>query len=60
MFVVSVCVIVRDYVREEVMYGYEGALYLDSLAFNRFVSALTSKSQCHICSIESLKYVCEL
>lgn len=35
----------RDYVREEQQHGYEGALYLDSLAFNRFVSALTSKSE---------------
>lgn len=34
----------RDYVHEEQQYGYEGALYLDSVAFNRFVSALTSKS----------------
>lgn len=34
----------RDYVLEEQRYGYEGALYLDSVAFNRFVSALTSKS----------------
>uniref|UniRef100_A0A667YZK4 RING finger protein 145 n=1 Tax=Myripristis murdjan TaxID=586833 RepID=A0A667YZK4_9TELE len=33
----------KDYVREEVQYGYEGAVYLDSLAFNRFVSALTSQ-----------------
>lgn len=35
----------RDYVREELQYGYEGAVYLDSLAFNRFVSAMTSESQ---------------
>lgn len=33
----------KDYVREEQQYGYEGALYLDSVAFNRFVSALTSQ-----------------
>ncbi|KAM6961103.1 RING finger protein 145, partial [Aplochiton taeniatus] len=33
----------KDYVREELHYGYEGPLYLDSLAFNRFVSALTSQ-----------------
>uniref|UniRef100_UPI003AAD48FE RING finger protein 145 n=1 Tax=Centroberyx gerrardi TaxID=166262 RepID=UPI003AAD48FE len=33
----------KDYVREEVQFGYEGAVYLDSLAFNRFVSALTSQ-----------------
>ncbi|XP_061600279.1 RING finger protein 145 [Cololabis saira] len=33
----------RDYVRDELQYGYEGAVYLDSLAFNRFVSAMTSQ-----------------
>ncbi|KAG7458822.1 hypothetical protein MATL_G00224640 [Megalops atlanticus] len=33
----------RDYVRGEVHYGYEGAVYLDSLAFSRFVAALTSQ-----------------
>ncbi|XP_023646926.1 RING finger protein 145-like [Paramormyrops kingsleyae] len=33
----------RDYVRGEVQYGYDGAVYLDSLAFNRFVTALTSQ-----------------
>uniref|UniRef100_A0AAV2JG16 RING-type domain-containing protein n=1 Tax=Knipowitschia caucasica TaxID=637954 RepID=A0AAV2JG16_KNICA len=33
----------KDYVREELQSGYEGALYLNSLAFNRFVSALTSQ-----------------
>ncbi|KPP63936.1 RING finger protein 145-like [Scleropages formosus] len=33
----------RDYVRGEVHSGYEGAIYLDSMAFNRFVSALTSQ-----------------
>lgn len=33
----------KDYVREELHYGYEGAVYLDSLAFNRFVSAMTSQ-----------------
>uniref|UniRef100_A0A665WL30 RING finger protein 145 n=1 Tax=Echeneis naucrates TaxID=173247 RepID=A0A665WL30_ECHNA len=33
----------KDYVREELRYGYEGAVYLDSLAFNRFVTALTSQ-----------------
>lgn len=33
----------RDYVREELQYGYEGAVYLDSLAFNRFVSTMTSE-----------------
>ncbi|XP_042357141.1 RING finger protein 145 [Plectropomus leopardus] len=33
----------KDYVREELQYGYEGAVYRDSLAFNRFVSAMTSQ-----------------
>nr|XP_033497820.1 RING finger protein 145 [Epinephelus lanceolatus] len=33
----------KEYVREELQYGYEGAVYLDSLAFNRFVSAMTSQ-----------------
>ncbi|XP_023286132.1 RING finger protein 145-like [Seriola lalandi dorsalis] len=33
----------KDYVREELHYGYEGAVYLDSLSFNRFVSAMTSQ-----------------
>lgn len=33
----------KDYIREELQYGYEGAVYLNSLAFNRFVSALTSQ-----------------
>ncbi|XP_069016830.1 RING finger protein 145 [Embiotoca jacksoni] len=33
----------KDYVHEELQYGYEGAVYLDSLAFNRFVSAMTSQ-----------------
>nr|XP_054597844.1 RING finger protein 145 [Nothobranchius furzeri] len=33
----------KDYVREELQYGYEGAVYLDSLAFNRFVSAMTGQ-----------------
>ncbi|XP_028252147.1 RING finger protein 145 [Parambassis ranga] len=33
----------KDYVREELQYGYEGAVYLDSLAFNRFVSSMTSQ-----------------
>ncbi|KAJ8407658.1 hypothetical protein AAFF_G00275150 [Aldrovandia affinis] len=33
----------RDYVRGEVHYGSEGAVYLDSLAFSRFVAALTSQ-----------------
>ncbi|XP_038135410.1 RING finger protein 145 [Cyprinodon tularosa] len=33
----------KDYVREEVQVGYEGAVYLNSLAFNRFVSAMTSQ-----------------
>ncbi|XP_054651813.1 RING finger protein 145 [Dunckerocampus dactyliophorus] len=32
-----------EYIREELQSGYEGAVYLDSLAFNRFVSALTSQ-----------------
>ncbi|XP_062325067.1 RING finger protein 145 [Osmerus eperlanus] len=32
----------KDYVRGEVLHGYDGALYLDSPAFNRFVTALTS------------------
>ncbi|KAK2826699.1 hypothetical protein Q5P01_020913 [Channa striata] len=33
----------KDYVREELQYGYEGAVYLDSPSFNRFVSAMTSQ-----------------
>ncbi|XP_058890574.1 RING finger protein 145-like isoform X2 [Acipenser ruthenus] len=33
----------RDYVQGEIQHGYEGAVYLDSLAFNRFVTALTSQ-----------------
>ncbi|XP_072221199.1 RING finger protein 145 [Leuresthes tenuis] len=33
----------KDYIREELQYRYEGAVYLDSLAFNRFVSAMTSQ-----------------
>nr|XP_029511070.1 RING finger protein 145-like isoform X4 [Oncorhynchus nerka] len=33
----------KDYVHGEVQYGYDGALYLDSQAFNRFVSSLTSQ-----------------
>ncbi|XP_060939107.1 RING finger protein 145 [Limanda limanda] len=33
----------KDYVREELHYGFEGAVYLDSLVFNRFVSAMTSQ-----------------
>lgn len=33
----------KDYVRGEVLYGYDGALHLDSLAFNRFFTALTSQ-----------------
>ncbi|XP_041710388.2 RING finger protein 145 [Coregonus clupeaformis] len=33
----------KDYVHGEVQYGYDGALYLDSLAFHRFVTALTSQ-----------------
>ncbi|XP_068607906.1 RING finger protein 145 [Brachionichthys hirsutus] len=33
----------KDYVREELQYDYDGAAYLDSLAFNRFVSAMTSQ-----------------
>ncbi|KAL0969504.1 hypothetical protein UPYG_G00228150 [Umbra pygmaea] len=33
----------KDYVRVEVQYGYNGALHLDALAFNRFVTALTSQ-----------------
>ncbi|XP_052469293.1 RING finger protein 145-like [Carassius gibelio] len=35
--------IVRDYVRDEAQYGYDGALFLDSPALNRFVTALTSQ-----------------
>ncbi|XP_067241658.1 RING finger protein 145 [Chanodichthys erythropterus] len=35
--------IVRDYVRGEAQYGYDGALFLDSPALNRFVTALTSQ-----------------
>ncbi|XP_033869214.3 RING finger protein 145-like [Acipenser ruthenus] len=33
----------RDYVQGEIQHGYERAVYLDSLAFNRFVTALTSQ-----------------
>uniref|UniRef100_A0A146UZR3 RING finger protein 145 n=1 Tax=Fundulus heteroclitus TaxID=8078 RepID=A0A146UZR3_FUNHE len=33
----------KDYVREEAQLGYEGAIYLNSLAFNRFFSAMTSE-----------------
>ncbi|KAM4543137.1 RING finger protein 145 [Odontesthes bonariensis] len=33
----------KDYIREELQYRYEGAVYLNSLAFNRFVSAMTSQ-----------------
>lgn len=33
----------RDYVRGEAQYGYDGAIFLDSPALNRFVTALTSK-----------------
>ncbi|KAM9354171.1 RING finger protein 145 [Pholidichthys leucotaenia] len=33
----------KDYVREELLYGYKGAVYRDSLAFNRFISAMTSQ-----------------
>ncbi|KAM9341071.1 RING finger protein 145 [Symphorus nematophorus] len=33
----------KHYIREELQYGYEGAVYLDFLAFNRFVSAMTSQ-----------------
>lgn len=33
----------KDYVREELQYGYEGAVYHDSVAFNRLVSAMTSQ-----------------
>uniref|UniRef100_A0A672HU43 RING finger protein 145 n=1 Tax=Salarias fasciatus TaxID=181472 RepID=A0A672HU43_SALFA len=33
----------KDYVREELQYGYEGAVYRDSVAFNRLVSAMTSQ-----------------
>lgn len=35
--------IVRDYVREEAQYGYDGLIFLDSPALNRFVTALTSQ-----------------
>lgn len=35
--------IVRDYVRDEAQYGYDGVLFLDSPALNRFVTALTSQ-----------------
>ncbi|XP_051773180.1 RING finger protein 145 [Ctenopharyngodon idella] len=35
--------IVRDYVRGEAQYGYGGAVFLDSPALNRFVTALTSQ-----------------
>nr|XP_019953470.1 PREDICTED: RING finger protein 145-like [Paralichthys olivaceus] len=41
----------KDYVREELHYGFEGAVYLDSLAFNRFVSAMTSQIiLCTLCA----------
>ncbi|XP_030626949.1 RING finger protein 145 [Chanos chanos] len=33
----------RDYVHGEIHHGYEGPLYLDSGALNRFVTALTSQ-----------------
>ncbi|XP_041827735.1 RING finger protein 145 isoform X2 [Melanotaenia boesemani] len=33
----------KDYVREELRYRYERAVYLDSLTFNRFFSAMTSQ-----------------
>ncbi|KAK9534256.1 hypothetical protein VZT92_009312 [Zoarces viviparus] len=33
----------KEYVQEERQSGHEGAVYLDSLAFNRFVSAMTSE-----------------
>ncbi|XP_054469908.1 RING finger protein 145 [Anoplopoma fimbria] len=33
----------KDYVREDMQNGYEGAVYLDFPAFNRFVSAMTSQ-----------------
>ncbi|XP_028294654.1 RING finger protein 145 isoform X2 [Gouania willdenowi] len=33
----------KDYVQEELQYGYEGAVYFDSLTINRFVSAMTSQ-----------------
>ncbi|XP_067277736.1 RING finger protein 145 isoform X1 [Pseudorasbora parva] len=35
--------IVRDYVKGEAQYGYDGVLFLDSPALNRFVTALTSQ-----------------
>lgn len=31
----------KDYIREELQHGYEGAVFLDSLAYNRFVSAMS-------------------
>ncbi|XP_041090698.1 RING finger protein 145-like [Polyodon spathula] len=33
----------RDYVKDEIQHGYSGAVYLDSQAFIRFVTALTSQ-----------------
>ncbi|RXM33427.1 RING finger protein 145, partial [Acipenser ruthenus] len=33
----------RDYVQGEIQHGYEGAVHLDSLAFNRFLTALTGQ-----------------
>lgn len=47
------CSFNRDFVREELQYGYEGAVYLDSLAFNRFVSAMTSESSYKLTSLDA-------
>ncbi|KAM9777509.1 RING finger protein 145 [Neosynchiropus ocellatus] len=33
----------KDYIREELRFSYRGPVYRDSLAFNRFVSAVTSQ-----------------
>ena len=56
------CSFNRDFVREELQYGYEGAVYLDSLAFNRFVSAMTSESSYKLTSLDaacsSIHYFC--
>ena len=37
----------RDYVNKEVLNGYGGSLYLDAAAFQRFVTALTSRERAH-------------
>ncbi|KAG7510491.1 RING finger protein 145-like [Solea senegalensis] len=41
----------KDYVREELHFGFEGAVFRDSSTFNRFVSALTSQIiLCTLCA----------